>query len=72
VTGNINIRVRPSAAIIRNESILLIAYDDPEDSFHYNLPGGGLAPHEMIYDGLRRELQEEACAEIEIGLLLMV
>ena len=65
-------RVRPSAAIVRNGSILLIECDEPGVGLHCNLPGGGLHPEELIYDGLRREVREEAGAEIVIGPLLMV
>lgn len=65
-------RLRPSAAIIRDGALLLIEYDQPGVGLHYNLPGGGLNPDETVYDGLRRELLEEACVKIEIGPLLMV
>jgi ADP-ribose pyrophosphatase YjhB (NUDIX family) len=68
----VGFRLRPSAAIVRDDAILLIEFDDPGSGLHYNLPGGGLHPEETVYEGLRRELREEACAEIEIGSMVMV
>lgn len=38
-----NIRVRPTALIVKDNSILLIEYKD-ENGTHYNLPGGGAEP----------------------------
>ena len=70
--SDIRFRIRPSAAIIRDGAILLIEYDEPGKGLHYNLPGGGLQPEELIYDGLRRELREEAGVEATIGPLLLV
>lgn len=68
----VKFRLRPSAVIIRDGAILLIEYDEPRTGLHYNLPGGGLNPDELIVEGLRREVREEACAEIEIGPMVMV
>ncbi len=34
------IRLRASALVIENDSILLVEFDD-ESGLHYNLPGGG-------------------------------
>ena len=53
---------------MRSGRILLVEYDQPGD-LHYNLPGGGIRAGESIYQALRRELREEACAEVEIGHL---
>jgi 8-oxo-dGTP diphosphatase len=66
-----NMRVGVNAAIIKDGSILLIAFDD-DSGFHYNLPGGGIQAGESVHEALKREALEEACAEIEIGPLLLV
>src|SRR5258708_13328161 len=67
-----NMRVGASAAIIKEGSILLVAFSDASSGFHYNVPGAGVEPGETIHEALKRELWEEACADIEIGRLLLV
>jgi 8-oxo-dGTP diphosphatase len=64
-------RLGVRAAIVRDNAILLVEFDD-ESGLHYNLPGGGVQPGESIYTTLHREVREEAAAEIEIGRLLLV
>lgn len=64
-------RVSANAAIIVDEKILLIVFED-ESGRHYNLPGGGIDPGESLEEGLQRECIEEAVADIEIGKLLLV
>ena len=70
-TTKTHIRVNVNAAIIRDEQILLIEFND-ENGIHYNLPGGGLDAGESLSEGLQRECREEACVEIQIEKLLMV
>jgi len=66
------IRLNVAAAIVRNEQILLVEFND-ETGLHYNLPGGGVHEGESIYDALRREVLEECQAELEeIKPLLMI
>jgi 8-oxo-dGTP diphosphatase len=65
-----HIRVRPTALIISNNSILLIEYED--HGIHYNLPGGGAEPGETIIEALKREAFEEACVDIEVGPLALI
>ena len=65
------IRLATRAVIVRNDAILLVAFDD-ENGFHYNLPGGGVEPGERLYDTARRESREEAAAEVEVKELLLV
>ena len=65
------IRLVARAAIVRDDAILLVAFDD-ENGFHYNLPGGGVEPGERLYDAARREVYEEAAAEVEVRELLFV
>ena len=65
------IRLAVRAAIVRDDAILLVAFDD-ENGFHYNLPGGGVEPGERLYAAVRREVREEAAAEVEVKELLFV
>lgn len=39
------------------------------DNGYYNLPGGGVDPHESVTEGLIREVREETSLEIEVGTL---
>ena len=67
------IRISAKAVIVQNNKILLIGYDlDDGVGFHYNLPGGGVKFGESLHEALKREVREEAGAEIEIGPLLFV
>lgn len=66
------IRVSVKAVIVREEQILLIGYDlDDGYGFHYNLPGG-IELGEGLREALRREVQEEANADVDVGRLLFV
>jgi 8-oxo-dGTP diphosphatase len=65
-----HIRIRPTALIIKDNSILLVEYDD--NGIHYNLPGGGAEPGETIVEGVIREVFEETDAEVEVGPLALV
>src|SRR5262245_8479266 len=65
------IRIGARALIIEQESILLIEFDD-ETGLHYNLPGGGVESGESVIEALKREVYEEAVAEIEVGPLVLV
>ena len=66
-----HIRVRAGAVIIRDNSILLIEFND-ENGLHYNLPAGGVEPNETIIEAVRREAQEEASIDVEVGPLAFV
>lgn len=65
-----HIRVRPTALIIKGNSILLVEYND--NGIHYNLPGGGAELGETIIEGVIREVYEETTAEVEVGPLALV
>lgn len=40
------------------------------DSGWFNLPGGGVEPHESANEGLVREIREETSLEVEVGRLV--
>lgn len=40
------------------------------DSGWFNLPGGGVEPHESATEGLVREVREETSLEVEVGRLV--
>lgn len=65
------VRVRGGAIVTRNDSILLIEYED-ENGLHYTLPGGGVEAGEGVHDAIKRELQEEASAEVNVGPVAFV
>ncbi|MFC4777284.1 NUDIX domain-containing protein [Paenibacillus sp. GCM10023252] len=56
--------------IIQNDCVLLVEYDN--NGIHYNLPGGGLEPGEIIKDGVAREVLEETTAEVTVGSLALI
>ncbi|CAM3642771.1 NUDIX domain-containing protein [Marinicrinis lubricantis] len=66
-----HVRVRPTALIIENDSMLLVEYKD-EEGIHYNLPGGGAEPGETMIEGVQRELFEETMADAEVGPIAFV
>ncbi|WP_100405597.1 NUDIX domain-containing protein [Bacillus solitudinis] len=66
-----HIRVRAGAVIIQDNSVLLIEFND-ENGLHYNLPAGGVEPNETIIEAVRRESQEEASIDVEVGSLAFV
>ncbi|WP_066059992.1 NUDIX domain-containing protein [Robertmurraya korlensis] len=68
---NYHIRVRASAIIIEDESILLVEFND-ERGLHYNLPAGGVKPHESVVEAVQREALEEASIKVEVGPLAIV
>ncbi|KOO44256.1 NUDIX domain-containing protein [Priestia koreensis] len=65
------IRVRSSALIIENESILLVEFHD-ENGLHYNLPGGGVEPFETVMEAAKREAKEEASIDVDVTSLAFV
>jgi 8-oxo-dGTP diphosphatase len=66
------IRVGVNAAIMRDDAILLVEFDDEQSGLHYNLPCGGVHPGETLHEALRREVRAETCAEVEVGPLALV
>ncbi len=66
-----HIRVRAGAVIIQDSSVLLIEFSD-DNGLHYNLPAGGVEPNETIIEAVRREAQEEASIDVDVGSLAFV
>ncbi|WP_404468243.1 NUDIX domain-containing protein [Sutcliffiella horikoshii] len=66
-----HMRVRAGALIIQNASILLIEFHD-ENGLHYNLPAGGIESGETVMEAVKREAQEEASIDVEVGPLAFV
>ena len=64
-------RIGVSAVIVRDDAILLVAFDD-QLGYHFNLPGGGVELGESLHEALHREVREETNAAVEIGRLLLV
>lgn len=58
------------AVIIENNSVLAIEKKDNGEPW-YLLPGGGQEFGETLVDALKREVQEELGAEVEIGEMIL-
>lgn len=61
-------RVGAFAIITDDEGRVLISRRT--DSGWYNLPGGGVEPHESVPEGLVREVREETGLEVEVGRMV--
>jgi 8-oxo-dGTP diphosphatase len=67
--GKWRFRIGAFAVIERNGLVLLARR---RDIGWWNLPGGGLEPGETVDEGLRREVLEEVCVEVDIVRLVGV
>ncbi len=65
----IRFKLRVAALAMVQGHVLIHNY---EGSTHWSLPGGNVELGETTQDALKRELQEEANLEIEVGRLLWV
>jgi ADP-ribose pyrophosphatase YjhB (NUDIX family) len=63
-------RVAVSAVIVNDAGQVLVSRR--VDNGWFNLPGGGVEPHESVAEGLIREVREETTLAIEIGRLIGV
>lgn len=63
-------RVGAFAVITDDDGRVLISRRS--DSGWYNLPGGGVEPHESAPEGVKREVWEETGLEVEVGRLVGV
>ncbi|WP_206443150.1 NUDIX domain-containing protein [Candidatus Protofrankia californiensis] len=59
------------AAIVHDERILLMSYDD-HSGFHYNLPGGKAVAGEPLRDAVSRKVEEETGLRVRASRLLFV
>lgn len=66
-----SIRISANAAIIKDNKILVIEFED-DQGLHYNLPGGGVELGESLEMALKRECLEEAMISVEVSGLLLV
>ncbi|MGW0731802.1 NUDIX domain-containing protein [Streptomyces sp. NPDC002851] len=65
------ISVSVKAAIVRDEKLLLLSYDD-ETGFHYNLPGGKARTGENLRSAVRRKVLQETGLEVVAERLLCI
>ena len=70
-TGVERIRVAANAVVVRDDTVLLIEFDDASGR-HFNFPGGGVEVGETLEQAVRREVMEEACLDITPERLLLV
>jgi 8-oxo-dGTP diphosphatase len=64
------VRVTSSAAIVRDNKILLVRFKD-QSAEHFNLPGGGVKEGESAIEAARREAMEETVSHVKVGELLL-
>jgi len=73
MTVEARLRVTVNGLFVDSDEVLLIHQMTLPEIDCWDLPGGGLEPHETIMDGLRREIQEETgILSFEIMRLLTV
>ena len=53
--------------LLFDEAGRVLMVSDPALNFGWNLPGGGVAKHETLEQGLRREFEEETGLLVEVG-----
>ncbi|MGK7946903.1 MAG: NUDIX domain-containing protein [Microcystaceae cyanobacterium] len=73
MTTNTRLRLAVVGLFIAQNEVLMIHQMTFPEPDCWDLPGGGLEPHEPIIDGLRREIQEETgIVDFKIDKLLTV
>lgn len=71
--ANARLRISVVGLFIDQREVLLLHQMTPPEPDCWDLPGGGLDPHEPILEGLRREVQEETgVTEFHVKELLTV
>jgi 8-oxo-dGTP diphosphatase len=70
---NFILRVSVLGLIVHENYVLLIDQTDPPEPDRWDLPGGGLEPHESLMAGLAREIREETgITDFQAGELLTI
>lgn len=64
-------RIGVYGVIVQGDHILLVELEHPKGNY-FHLPGGGVEPGESLQEALHREIQEEVCAQVNIGRLLVI
>ncbi|NJR67173.1 MAG: NUDIX domain-containing protein [Leptolyngbyaceae cyanobacterium CRU_2_3] len=71
--GDFKLRVSVLGLILNAGDALLIHQMAPPEIDRWDLPGGGLEPHEKLMEGLAREVQEETgLIEFQVESLLTI
>lgn len=65
------ISVSVKAAIVREDAVLLLSYDD-KSGFHYNLPGGKAQVGEDLHQAVTRKVAQETGLRVVARRLLCV
>ncbi|MBN2039481.1 MAG: NUDIX hydrolase [Spirochaetes bacterium] len=66
-----NIRIRVAAIIIEDSNILLIAHKK-DDNIYWLLPGGGVKEGEALKEALSRELKEELGISVKVNEVALI
>ena len=66
------IRVAANAFVVRDGQALLVEFSGGTEREHYNFPGGGVEVGETLVEGVRREVREETCIEVDVERVLLV
>jgi 8-oxo-dGTP diphosphatase len=73
MSSNFILRVSVLGLIVNADAVLLIDQTDPPEPDRWDLPGGGLEPHETLMAGLAREIREEtSLTDFQVERLLTV
>ena len=65
--GSLRIRQAAKAAILSDESYLLVMERHADGTPFWTFPGGGVNENESLEEGLRREIREEIDCQVVIG-----
>ena len=66
------ISIGVGAVVFRGDEVLIVKRGKPPFLGHWSIPGGGLEHGEALKDAARREVREEALAQIDIVSMLAV